>query len=53
MKAGLSVIALAVVAAIGMAAASFAAPGLPHLFADKRPSAIPVDVAHRPVVARL
>jgi hypothetical protein len=45
MKNGLSAISLAALAAIGMAAASFAAPGgLPALFADKRPSAVPVDV---------
>jgi hypothetical protein len=44
MKNRLSVISLAALAAIGMAAASFAAPGLPALFADKRPNAIPVDV---------
>lgn len=44
MKARLSTIALVAVAAIGMAAASFATPGLPRLFADKRPNAIPVDV---------
>jgi hypothetical protein len=44
MKARLPAIALGVVAAIGMAAAGFAAPGLPWLFADKRSNAIPVDV---------
>jgi hypothetical protein len=44
MKARLPAIALGVAAAVGVAAASFAAPGLPRLFADKRPNAIPVDV---------
>ena len=44
MKIGLSAISLAALAAIGMAAASFAAPGVPRIFADKRASAIPVDV---------
>ena len=44
MKIGLSAISLAVLAAAGMAAASFAAPGVPRIFADKSPNAIPVDV---------
>lgn len=44
MKIGISAISLAVLAAIGMAAASFAAPIPPRFFADKRSSAVPVDV---------
>jgi hypothetical protein len=44
MKIGISAISLAVLAATALAAVSFAAPNPPRLFADKRPSAIPVDV---------
>lgn len=43
MKLGLSAVSIAV-AALGMAAASLAAPVLPRLFADKSSSAVPVDV---------